>query len=173
MLITLLVLGVLLVVAPGAGARGTGSTPPNGIYTCSWIAAHPAEALAARVTCDASMFLVATAPSALAVLTDGLQAPLGATPDAYGCTYVPTSGNIGQGVFAWSGYEYANQWQFTPTYSPNTYTYYIQRTGGVTYTWGDIYDPYTHTVGVPANIYRWGVQNRSSQVNNWYVCYSG
>jgi hypothetical protein len=171
-LIAALAAGFLASVAPAASGVG----PPNGVYTCPWIATHPSEALAARVTCDATMFALVTAPSPVARLTADVpetSTSAGMTPDSLGCTYVPNSGNIGQGVFGWTGYEYSNHWEFTPTYSPDTYTYYIQTSGGNPYTSGNEYDPYTHTVNVPANIYRWGVQNHSTQVNNWYVCYSG
>jgi hypothetical protein len=163
--------------ATNATTKTFGSVvPPNGTYTCAWIAAHPAEALAAQVTCDSSLFSLATAPNAIVTLTQGLSPQrsggVGVHPDSNGCTYIPNTGNIGSGVYGWSGYEYANSWTFTPSNSPATYTYYIQLTGPSPYTSGNEYDIYTHNVGVPANIYRWGVQNHSVP-NNWYLCYSG
>jgi hypothetical protein len=166
-----------LVAASFACVASAASTtaPPNGVYTCSWIATHPAESLVARVTCDPTVFALATAPDAVATLTTGVPGPTsgGVRPYSSACTYIPNVGNIGQGVFGWSGYEYTNNFDFTPTYTPVTYTYYVQKSGGVAYTSGNEYDQYTHSVGLPTNIYRWGVQNRSSQANNWYLCYSG
>ena len=37
--------------------------PPNGVYTCPWIATHPAAASLAQVTCDPSVFAPAISSS--------------------------------------------------------------------------------------------------------------
>lgn len=139
--------------------------PPNDIYTCDWIAAHPAAAIQAAVTCDPSVFFAASESLALAT------AP-GAGPDANGCQPVPNNGSrVGQGVFAWSTYEYANDWVFYGNYSPADYTYYIQKTDGTNVVQQRITDVIAHEIGVQANIYRWGAQNHSSTAQSWEVCY--
>lgn len=104
-------------VLPGGAAPsvGRGSSPPGGVFTCEWIAAHPAAAAAARVTCDPATFFAATATA--------ISAP--ATPLSQGCASVPSSGNVGQGVFAWSSYEYSTFWGWYAFNSPADYTWYV------------------------------------------------
>jgi hypothetical protein len=165
----------LLAIAGVVGASVAVSTssaavrpafPPNGVYTCDWIAAHPAAAAAARVTCDPVVF--SAGMSALDTM-----AP--ATPDANGCQPVPAGGGrVGKGVWAWlSTYEYANVWQWVGHYSPSWYTWYIKKTNGTTQVWGENYDTSAHSVGVPSNVYTWGAQNHSDTAQNWTVCYTG
>lgn len=155
-------------VAP-ASARGG---PPHGIYTCDWIAAHPAEAAQARVTCDASVFFAGlssqgTTPAGTASVPNTPD-----TIDANGCQHVPNGGGrVGKGVFAWSTYEYSNQWAFNGFYSPSYYTFYIQRTDGTNAVYGPITDTQVHSLGLGANVYRWGAQNHSDTAQNWYACY--
>jgi hypothetical protein len=163
-------LGVIVastaIVAP-AFARSGG--PPNGIYTCGWIAANPAAAAQTRVTCDAAVFS--------AGLSSQSSAPTGSaltpnTIDANGCQHVPNGGGrVGKGVFAWSTYEYSNQWAFNGFYSPSYYTFYIQRTDGTNAVFGPITDTQVHSLGLGANVYRWGAQNHSDTAQNWYACY--
>lgn len=152
-----------------AGRAAAVASPPNGIYTCAWIAAHPAAAAQARVTCDPSVFNAAQA-GALASPT----APAGPdTIDANGCQPVPNGGGrVGKGVFAWSTYEYANQWVWSANYGPAYYTWYLKKTDNTTYAYGLNSDTNTHDIGVPANIYRWGAQNHSATAQAWYVCWN-
>src|SRR5689334_15172084 len=99
------------IVAPGnpsAGYASSTSLPPHGIYTCSWVASHPAAAADARVTCDPAVFFSAQPNAAEAGTATGLGdlAPP-ALPDANGCQPVPNDGGrVGKGVYAWSTYEY-------------------------------------------------------------------
>jgi hypothetical protein len=162
-----------------ASARGPASlsSPPNGVYTCAWIAAHPASAAQAQVTCDPSIFFAALSP--LAALAAPASAESLATPasadsiTADGCQPVPNGGGrVGQGVFAWSTYEYANQWTWVANYGPAYYTWYLQKTDGSTYAYGPISDTSAHSLGVAANIYRWGAQNHFETAQNWQVCYA-
>lgn len=51
-----------------------------------------------------------------------------------GCQYVPSSGSVGQGVFAWGTYQYSTYWGWYGFNSPANYTWYVQKTGADTYT---------------------------------------
>ncbi|HZM74964.1 MAG TPA: hypothetical protein VFC19_04510 [Candidatus Limnocylindrales bacterium] len=133
------------------------------VYTCDWIAAHPAAAAQAHVTCDAAVFQAA-------VSSPAIEAPI--TPDAEGCQWLPSSvGRVGQGVFAWSAFEYANRWTYVGFYGQPIYTWYLQRTDHSNYTSGIVGDNSEHLAGVPANVYRWGAQNHSGVPQQWRVCY--
>jgi hypothetical protein len=173
-LLVVLALGVTLassVFVTSAFARGGG--PPNGIYTCDWIAAHPAAAAQAQVTCDASVFFAGLSGQTTAPTTSSASTPSSPdTIDANGCQNVPNGGGrVGKGVWAWSLYEYSNQWSWYGRYSPSWYTFYIQKTDGTNYVYGPITDTSTHSIGIGANVYRWGAQNHSDTAQNWYVCY--
>jgi len=160
------VLAASVAVSTSAAAGRSAAFPPNGVYTCDWIAAHPAAASAARVTCDPAVFSAA------------MSSPLSgaASPDSLlstGCQPVPNGGgNVGQGVFAWSTYEYAHVWQIKGNNSPSDYTWYVKKTDGTTQAWNTESDTATHTVGVPFNVYRMGAQNHSGTPQNWTVCYT-
>lgn len=160
--VTALALGV----TPAFAARQP-SLPPNGVYTCGWIADHPDAAAQARVTCDLSTFTAAVSASPVQFAGPGPVSPL-----SVGCQYVPSSGSVGQGVYAWGTYQYSTYWGWYGFNSPADYTWYVQRSGAVTYTWGNVSDTNVHSVGVPANIYRWGAQNHSSTAQRWDVCWN-
>ena len=83
-----------------ASAAGKVPSPPGGVFTCEWIAAHPVGAAKARVTCDLATFLAAATPA--------VSQPV--LPFSQGCASVPSSGSVGQGVFAWSSYQYSTFW---------------------------------------------------------------
>lgn len=171
MLVTVLAVGATLSMATRVhAAPPQGSiTPPNDVYTCDWIARHPAAAAAAQVTCDPN----ARPPAGSSVFSS----PIGASPasiEAQGCQWVPNGGaKVGQGVFAWSQFEYSNYWNYSvyADSSPN-YTWYLQRPDGTNYTHGTVTDFSVHNVGVPANNYRWGAQNHSAVPAHWYACYT-
>ena len=142
--------------------------PPSGVYTCSWIDAHPRAAITAGVTCDPAVFA-----AAMAGQIRSRPQPTGSfIALSVGCQYVPSSGSVGQGVFAWGTYQYSTYWGWYGFNSPADYTWYVQKSGAVTYTWGNVYDTNVYTVGVPANIYRWGAQNHSSTAQRWDVCWN-
>jgi len=158
--------------SPGAPSASAAAAPwllpASGVFTCDWIAAHVTAAAHWLVTCD---------PSALAAVdsmnaASGMNA--GASPLTNDCQFVPASGYVGKGVYAWSTYEYANFWQWFPHTNPNgepvAYTWYIQLTNGTNYIHG--FQDQT-SVGVPANIYRFGAQNNGDYATEWDVCYSG
>jgi hypothetical protein len=167
-----LVLGVTLASIAVAPAFAGGGGPPKGIYTCDWIAAHPAAAAAARVTCDAAVFSSGLSSQAGAPTGSASTPATPDTIDANGCQHVPNGGGrVGKGVFAWSTYEYSNQWAFNGFYSPSYYTFYIQRTDGTNAVYGPITDTQVHSIGLGANVYRWGAQNHSDTAQNWYACY--
>ncbi len=85
---------------------------------------------------------------------------------------MPSGGRVGQGVFAWSTYQYSTSWGWYGLYSPANYTWYLQKSGEVTYAWGNVDNTNIHSLGVPANIYRWGAQNHSSVAQQWLVCWN-
>jgi hypothetical protein len=82
-------------------------------------------------------------------------------------------GRVSPGVFAWSTYEYSNEWAFYANYGPPVYyTFYIQKTDGTNVLSGPITDNTTHSFRLgSANIYRWGAQNHSYPTQSWWVCY--
>lgn len=167
LVVVLLVAAAAVLAAPSSVASATTSGPPNGVYTCEWIAAHPAAAAQAQVTCDpvalpSTPFGPTVTPSASSrsmMLMDE------------GCQYLPTSGSVGQGVFAWTSYKYTTRWSWFGNNTPASYTWYLQTSGG-TYAWAFVSDANVHGVNAPANIYRWGAQNHSSTAQYWYVCWS-
>lgn len=76
-----------------------------------------------------------------------------------GCDRVPATGFIGTNVYADSGAHYANYWQWGAGSSGEPYYWYVKRSDGTTQDSG-----YTSGGGnssVPANIYRWKVQNKA------------
>ncbi len=156
-------------VSAAATGSAVSALPPNGVYTCSWIAAHPAAAAQARVTCDPSGALAASGamPAGSAVATPD-------SIDASGCQTIPSpTTRVGKGVWAWTLYEYAGSWAWISNYSPAWYTWYLQKTDGTNYAHGEILDAGYHSLGVASNVYRWGAQNHSSTAEQWYVCYQG
>lgn len=145
-----------------ASARGPFLLPPDGVYTCAWIAENPTAAAAAQVTCDPAVFSARMA---------SLSAPSGseALMDS-GSQYLPSaSTRAGQGVFVWTSYKYVTSWSWYGIFGDPYYTWYIQKTGDQTYTYGPVIDTDVHQQGVPANIYRWGAQNHSSVPQRWFV----
>jgi hypothetical protein len=119
----------MIAVATASAKQTVSALPPNGVYTCGWIATHPAAAARARVTCDASVFFSAmrqSPPIAGSVVT-ALASP--DTIDSTGCWDIPEDGSrISPGVYAWSSWEYANRWSWAAHYGPPVdYTWYIQK----------------------------------------------
>jgi hypothetical protein len=159
--VALLASVVAMTTIAAATASAASSRPPNGVYTCAWIAAHPAEAAQARVTCDPSVFSTA------------MSSPLD-TIDSNGCWDVPDYPNrISPGVYAWSAWEYSNQWSWYPHWGPPVdYTYYIQKPGPTTVLYQRFTDTGAHSIGLGAyNTYRWGAQNHTYPSQSWYVCH--
>lgn len=168
--VAMVLASVSAVSANSAVAAKHPSLPPGGVYTCDWIAAHPSEAALARVSCDPAVFMAALseAQSRDASVTS---APMGV--QSTGCQWLPSQfGSVGQGVFAWSTYQYSTHWSWRGLFSPANYTWYLQ-VGGSTYTYGTVTDTNTYgPLGVPANIYRWGAQNHSGTAQRWDVCWN-
>lgn len=86
-----------------------------------------------------------------------------------GCDRVPATGYISTNVYADSGAHYANFWSWGQGSSGQAYYWYVKRTDGTTQTSG-------HTSGadnstVPANVYRWKVQNKGASPQAWNVCF--
>jgi hypothetical protein len=159
---SLLVIAAVVAAAAASVAQAAG--PPGGVYTCRWIAANPAAAAAAQVSCGVSSPAATT--SSVSPLAPGAQ------PFAIGCQRVPGSGSVGQGVFAWSAFEYAGSWSWSVYGNPQVispYTWYLQKTNGTNYAHGSN----NGSIGVPANVYRWGAQNNGPVLMAWQVCYSG
>jgi hypothetical protein len=118
-----------LIATASSTARDASAVPPNGVFTCKWIAAHPTAALQARVTCDPKTFALATTGA-----PHMMQAQEVSTL-SQGCAFVPNTGRVGQGVFAWTSYQYSNQWSWQGEWNPSDYTWYIKRTNGTTVAW--------------------------------------
>jgi hypothetical protein len=159
------------------GNRGNAS-PPNGIYTCEWIADHPVQAARAGVTCSP------TAPP----LVPGAETTF-LNPASIGrfgaasllsttCIRVPASGEVGQGVFAWyGGYPYTSYWDINGYFDPD-YTWYVQNLGGTNVYSEHVTNFNIHVAsvangGLPgSNYYRVGAQNHAPTAVHWQACYA-
>lgn len=164
LLFVVLPLAAASVVASNAAAAPP--APPNGVYTCDWIAHNPAAAMEAHVTCDPATFFAALA--APPTTTEAAATPQTATQV---CPYVPNGYRVGKGVFAWSDYYNTTYWQWRGIYSPANYTWYIQGLDGLNYVHGDNYDTSWHQQsGLLYYTYRWGAQNHSDTAQQWQTC---
>lgn len=158
------------------GSRGSAS-PPDGIYTCEWIADHPVEAVRAGVTCSRTPPPVVPGADTMFVNP----ASIGRTGTASllsTCFRLPASGSVGQGVFAWSsGYPYTSYWDINVYFAPD-YTWYVQNVGGTNVYSEHVTNYNIHVAsvangGLPgSNYYRVGAQNHASTAVHWQSCYS-
>jgi hypothetical protein len=157
---------VALLGASPASASNKPLMPPGNVYTCPWIAAHPVEAELAQVSCDPGDFMSSSLPAS-ALAGDSF------SPLEDGEGWVPSSGYIGQGVFAWTSYKYTVYWAWFPDVSFSTwdYTWYVQKPGNITKVFGHIVDAgVSHNSGIiSANNHRWGVQNHVDGPRRWYL----
>jgi hypothetical protein len=174
--------GTLAVATASAQQTAASALPPNSVYTCDWISAHPAAAAQARVTCDPSLFFGAmSAPAPIA----GPTAAILASPDIIesdGCWNIPESGGtVGPGVYAWSSWEYANYWNWSANNGwpngPIDYTWYIQIPGPTTVNYARVTDlshgDHSHVIQYPTgNNRRLGFQNHINPAQSWYHCHT-
>jgi hypothetical protein len=82
---------------------------------------------------------------------------------------VPTTGYIGTNVYAESGAHYANYWSWGQGSNGEPYYWYVKKTDDTTQSWGYLSSGGNSTV--PANVYRWKVQNKGVAPQAWQVCY--
>jgi hypothetical protein len=164
------VLVTAAVTASAAIADSGGSSqslPPGGVYTCDWIASYPTEATLARVSCNSDM----TNPGSAVSPADVAAADLGsgafsATMFGSGCFRVPSSGAIGQGVFASTPPEYTVRWEWPAGSLSGYYTWYIKKNSDdSTYDFGSQFAGDLKYVA--GNVYYWKVQNHHSNAQFW------
>jgi hypothetical protein len=155
----------LTIFLGAASAARKPAYPPDGIYTCSWIAANPTAATLAGVSCSPDMVNRGSSisPQQAAQLEPN-------SAESIGMARVPSSGAIGQNVWAATSYEYTTAWSWNAGSQHETYTWYIKKTDDTTQKWGYGFDGGETTV--PANIYRWKVQNTGQHAQYWIVLYS-
>lgn len=147
--------------AASVAASAPPPMPPNGVYTCDWIAAHPSAALQARVTCDPAVIAGA---KALPIPPQGdVMQPMLTSTD------VPVGARVGQGVFAWSDGGYTNYYEYYGKYSPADYTRYVKDEYGVNHYPQEEWDTSNHRVSFPTGFYFWGAQNHSATPQQWHV----
>jgi hypothetical protein len=109
-------------------------------------------------------------PGAQAI-TPAQRAAFGPHPDASGCERVPSSGQIGTGVFASSSAEYSNEWTWPAGSFGESYTWYVKHTDNSTESDGTESSSGSWGPG-GANNYYWEVQNHGSDAQAWSnVCY--
>lgn len=176
---SLAVVAGILGVGSGHASPGHREFPANGVYTCKWIAAHPVDAAAAGVSCSSTPPPVGAQDPIVPIPASLLgRSPLDFTssPDSIDSTTVcfrlPTSGNVGTGVFAWtSGYPYSNYWDING-YIAYNYTWYVQNIGGTNVHVEGITDSYIHSTSVGFNYYREGAQNHAGSAVYWHGCYA-
>jgi hypothetical protein len=153
---------VLVASATAATKQARASGPPHGVWTCGYIAAHPAQAAAASVSCSARGPVRARGHRVLAFMPMTALSP---------CARVPASGAVGQGVFAWGNFQYYNYFSYSPAVI-EYFTYYVQKQDGTNVQWGTDYQTNSHAVNVGANYYRWGAQNNAAYAQSWVWCWS-
>jgi hypothetical protein len=168
----LITLALAALAAPSTAVGARKSGPPTGVWTCGYIASHPAEAAAAQVSCDGRGPTAAPGMNPSSSTDTGL-APTGADYlDVPPCKYVPLGGGyVSQGVFAWSDLHYFNYFSYSPAVV-ESFTYYIQKMDGTNVQHGDDSVTNSHYVTVGYNYYYWGAQNHGTQVQRWYFCWS-
>lgn len=157
--------------APAASAGASWPQPADGVFTCNWIATHPAAAAHWNVGCTGL-------PSSSPDTSVTGAAPEGSVrPFANGCQWIPSATTyIGSNVYTWTTYEYANSWSWNLYTTDGYWAYYhwyLQKTDGTNYLNTNT-SSMSGSVGVPANNYRWGAQNTSlSSYEQFLVCYQG
>lgn len=87
------------------------------------------------------------------------------------CERVPSSGYIGQGVFASSGSHVSSSWSWSGGSSSQAFTWYVKLPNETTADWGSSSGGGGNT-SLGANTYHWKVQNNGSTPQAWTVCYS-
>ncbi|MEA2494888.1 MAG: hypothetical protein QOJ29_2799 [Thermoleophilaceae bacterium] len=167
-------LGVFSGLVATAGAYGAGggvrANPPNGIYTCDWIANHPTAAAAAGVSCSSTPPPI-SAQDPMVILPASTFGRDTLDSGTY-CFRLPTSGYVGKGVFAWTaGYPYSQSWSIIG-YVAYDYTWYVQNSGGTNVHVEAITDSYDHSTFPGWNYYREGAQNHANANVYWGGCYS-
>lgn len=156
-----------------ARATATPSLPPNGVYTCAWIADHPADAASAGVTCSSQAPPIP--PNSPSTFPETLNPIAAVAPlDQTVCGRLPAgTTRVGEGVFAWTQfYVYSNYWDING-YVAYNYTWYVQKTDGTNKFHELVTDAGIHGTppDLPANNYRAGAQNHASVPVYWVVCY--
>jgi len=158
-----------LVAAAAGHAASGGHLPPGGVYTCAWIAGHPADAAAASVSCDSQ-------PPP--IVPDGSGTSLARRnsllPDSMEvCGSLPAGGGkVGKGVWAWTPeYHYSNYWDIGIATAAPYYTWYIQKVDGTNVYNQTVTDSAIHSHFLASNYYRGGAQNHSSTAANCGICY--
>ncbi len=94
---------------------------------------------------------------------------VGASAMDVGCDRVPATGYNGTNVYADSGAHYANHWNWGAGSSGEAYYWYVKKTDGTTQASG--YTNSADSASVPANVYRWIVQNKGAYPQAWQVCF--
>jgi hypothetical protein len=174
--LTAIICAAIVAGVAAVSASAGGSAPPGDVYTCSWISEHSAAAAAAGVTCDPVVFFMETGPASqvgAAQVDDG--PTITASPDNL-CNWIPAQPTlVGQGVYAWSNYEYADYWNFKAYSSPYNYEWYLQKLDGTNQYYGSYSGSGTDPIHEKSNLgytnRRFGGHNLSSTPTHWYVCH--
>lgn len=171
--VTVLAAGLAAVAVQTATAASP-SGPPDGVWTCEWIAAHPVDAARAQVSCVTPVSSMALVTPTVLSSPQPASAASSAAVAAQGCEQIPLDGTrVGRGVFAWGQYWNATHWGFGAQWSPPVdYTWYVQRIDGV-----NVMNGYVTSLGwyttpnVGLTAYRWGAQNHGSLPQSWQECF--
>jgi hypothetical protein len=162
--------GLAVVSANAAVSQATAPwlAPDNQVFTCDWIAQHPAAAAHWLVSCDPA----GPPPSAVAVASAAPSGGVGILANS--CQWSPGGNQYAStNVFAWTTYEYATNWDWfvhtNPANQPLAFHWYLQKTGGVGYLNGTESPP--SSITVPGQPYRWGAMNEGYYPTAWDVCY--
>jgi hypothetical protein len=158
--------GAALAAGGPAAKRPPSGGPPGNVWTCDYIAAHPAEAAAALVSCDGSVPAGATSTASSPLAPTTLD-----TADVAPCKYVPLGGGyVSPGVYAWSDLDYMNLYSYAPQ-TIQWFHYWVQKTDGTTIQQGDDNVANEHYTPGGYNYLYWGARNDGYTVQRWNYCW--
>jgi hypothetical protein len=89
------------------------------------------------------------------------------------CTNVPSSGNIGPGVYAQSANQSGTSWTWNGSSAGQAYHWYVFNAGGSVVADGQVNNGSGSSTVVSAGVHYWKVQNQGTSNQHWdNVCWS-
>lgn len=141
--------------------------PPNGVFTCSWIAAHPAAATAFAVSCSPDMQNAGADPATVATIQGQIARALGRSLASQGDVRVPAAGAISHGVYAATSAQYSVRWGWTDASQSETFYWYVKRNDDSIRDSGFSLGGGGGTTNLGANNYHWQVYNDGADPQYW------
>lgn len=142
--------------------------PADGLFTCDWIAQHPTEATAFRVSCRPDMVNPGADLERAAELERLIDSGAVTLSDGSACIPSSCAGLLGAGVYGSTSYEYSNTWTFSFSSAGQNFYWYIKKSddsiqvsGGPTVN--------GQTVNVASNVYRLQIYNAGTVGQRWFI----